>query len=95
MLSKKMGHLLDRLKEHLKLEGDAVRATLPDPDYDNGVIYIRDDSSSTGVRRVFQIPRGGQNFEVVDAGWALTNLDRGVPTTNPLQWAAEANQLTL
>ena len=95
LMSKKVGFLLDKLRTALGISPEEAKTRLPDPNYDQGIIYVANQDAGTGVSRVFQVPRFGKNFEVVQDGWDLLSLSREDPAQNPLSWVAEANQLSL
>eukprot|EP00974_Lingulodinium_polyedra_P084607 8189308-Lingulodinium_polyedra.AAC.1 len=72
-----------------------MKEKFPDPDYQRGVIYIKNPESVVGVERVFQIPRGGRFFEMVQEGWRLAEVDANTAGNNPVEWLAEANSMEL
>ena len=67
----------------------------PDPDYDRGIIFVKDVLSTVGVRRIFQIPRNGSFFEYLTEGWAKVGIDATMEGCNPVDRMADVNKMEL
>ena len=95
LMSKKVSHLMERLRGACNVQGDEAKAKFPDTDYDRGIIFTCAALNESGVARVFQIPRFGKDFEPVMEGWTMLHLDKDRPENDPSVWCSEANQLQL
>lgn len=56
-------------------------------------MFINDQSSLSGVGRLFQIPRGATMMEVGMQWWTLVGIIDKMEANNPLNWSAEVNAI--
>ena len=83
---------MGKMQRALGLDQGQVREMFPDPDYDCGIIFVKDALSAVGVRRIFQIPRNSNFFEYVTEGLAKVGIDETMEGCNPIDWVSEVNK---
>jgi hypothetical protein len=95
LLIKKVCFLMGKLQKALGLDMGQLKEMFPDPDYDRGIVFVKDVLTTVGVRRIFQIPRNGTSFEYVAEGWSKAGTDETLEGCNPIDWVAEVNKMEL
>ena len=93
LLAKKVSFLIGKVKDATQKDVEGMKTFLPDPDYEKGIIFVKDDDSASGVQRLFELPKGKKDFVLNEAGWRRTGLRR--EEHNGDDWVKEANAITL
>ena len=95
LMARKTGILLGHLRRASSLAPEEFRVRYPDPDYDRGIIFVRDPAAASGVSRLFQVPRGGRFWEYDARVWRVTGIDEQQENNSPVAWIAEANAASI